>query len=140
RSGRLRGARAFAAVALRVVPLRPRPPPHYHPLAALAVAGLLAHEWPRRQGLWPGWLLLLAGLANILAGLLDAIGLGAALEFGLATFAALALAAIAVAAARRRMPAPVPVPAAAAPPEAAARSLPSQLRPDRYWAISTASL
>jgi hypothetical protein len=83
----------------------------------LAFAGLLACEWPRqwprRQGLWPGWPCCSWEAPMVLTGLLDAIGVDEALEFGPATFAALALAALAIATARRRRPVPGPATARA---------------------------
>jgi hypothetical protein len=93
----------FAGLALLVVPISPVPRPHYYALGALAVAGIVAHEWSRRRGIWLGW----SALAILLA--VPAIEIAVVAEqrqlvnFGAATFAALALAAFCIAAGRNRV-------------------------------------
>jgi len=92
----------FAALAVLVVPILPVARPHYYALAALAFAGLYAAEWPRRKGLWPGWPVTLVSIAFVVAGLLDALNQHEAVDFGLATYAALALVILTLAVARAR--------------------------------------
>jgi hypothetical protein len=86
-----------------MVPILPVSRPHYFALEILAFAPLLMAEWERRgQGLWPGWPLMTLGLANMVIGLLVALGQRQVIDFGLTTYAALALAAMAMIAGRRR--------------------------------------
>ncbi len=92
----------LASLAVLVVPILPVARPHYYALAALAFAGLYAVEWPRRKGLWPGWPMTLVAIAFVAAGLLDALNQQEAVDFGLATYVALALVAVTLAVARGR--------------------------------------
>ena len=92
----------FAALALLMAPILPVARPHYYALGALAFAGLYAAEWPRRKGLWPGWPVTLVSLPFATTGLLAAINQHEAVDFGLATYAALALVAVTLGVARRR--------------------------------------
>jgi alpha-1,2-mannosyltransferase len=86
-----------------MVPIVPVSRPHYYALAAPVFQALLVAEWPRRRGLWPGWPVALACISNLGAGFLAAVNQPQAVDFGLATYAALALTAVAIAAGRRRL-------------------------------------
>ena len=97
----------FAALAVLVVPILPVARPHYYALAAVAFAGLYAAEWPRRKGLWPGWPVTSVAIAFVIAGLLDALNQHEAVDFGLATYVALALVTLTLVVARNRGPAAV---------------------------------
>ena len=92
----------LASLAVLVVPILPVARPHYYALAALAFAGLYAAVWPRRKGLWPGWPVTLVAIAFVAAGLLDALNQHEAVDFGLATYVALALVAVTLSVARGR--------------------------------------
>ena len=92
----------FAALVQLVVPILPVSRPHYYVFGILILAGLYAAEWPRRRGLWAGWPVALAAMAYLLAGILDGVDQPQALDFGVATFAALALGALGLWTARRR--------------------------------------
>jgi len=105
----------FAALVQLVVPILPVSRPHYYVFSTLILAGLFAAQWPRRHGLWGGWPLTIAALACVGAGILDAIDATFALDYGLATFAALFLGVLGLIVARRRTLA-LPVVAAGPPP------------------------
>lgn len=92
----------FAALVQLVVPILPVSRPHYYVFGTLVLAGLFAVQWPRRRGLWPGWPLAIATAACVLAGFLDAIDAEFALDYGLATLAALFLGVLGLLEARSR--------------------------------------
>src|SRR5262249_6160704 len=75
----------FAALGQLVVPILPVSRPHYYVFGTLVLAGLYAVQWPKRQGLWTGWPLAIATIAYVVAGIMDAIDLEFALDYGLAT-------------------------------------------------------
>ncbi len=91
----------FAALVQLMVPILPVSRPHYYAFGSLILAGLYAAEWPRRRGIWGGWPLALATTVFVGASILDAIDQHHALEFGVATYGALALAGLGLIAARR---------------------------------------
>jgi hypothetical protein len=93
---------AFAALSLLMIPILPVSRMHYYALGALAFAGLYAAEWRHRRGLWAGWPVAIAGTAFVVTGLLDAMDNEVALEFGFATYAALAVVYLALRERRRR--------------------------------------
>lgn len=82
---------AFAALCLLMVPILPVSRPHYYSIGLLALAGLYAAKWPRQRGLWAGWPVALVSVAFAVTGALDVFGIHLALEWGLATYAALAV-------------------------------------------------
>jgi Glycosyltransferase family 87 len=93
----------FASLALLVVPISPVPRPHYYALGTLAVAGIVAHEWPRRRGIWLGWRAAAVLLAMLVIEIAVVTEQRQLVDFGAATFAALALAAFCIAAGRNRV-------------------------------------
>ena len=92
----------FAALVQLVVPILPVSRPHYYVFGILVLAGLFTAQWARRRGLWLGWPVALAGLAYLLTSILDGVDMRLALDFGVATFAALYLAVLSLWTARRR--------------------------------------
>jgi hypothetical protein len=93
----------FAALVQLVVPILPVSRPHYYVFGILVLAGLFSAEWARRRGLWVGWPVAIASLAYLLTSILDAFDQPLALDYGLASFAALALGGLALCTARRRV-------------------------------------
>jgi len=100
----------FAALVQLVVPILPVSRPHYYVFGTLVLAGLYAVQWQRRRGLWTGWPLAIATIAYVLAGALDAIDLEFALDYGLATLAAMLLGALGLMEARKRAGGAAPPP------------------------------
>jgi glycosyl transferase family 87 len=92
----------FGTLALLAIPILPESRPHYYALGLLVLAGFCYAERPGSHGIWLGWPVALAAGAFTLAGLLDAIGLPFALEYGLATLAAMWLGSMALLETRRR--------------------------------------
>ncbi len=92
----------FAALVQLVVPILPVSRPHYYVFGTLILAGLYAAQWPRRRGLWPGWPLAIATGAYVLAGAMDAVDMEFALDYGLATLAAMFLGVLGLLEARKR--------------------------------------
>jgi hypothetical protein len=98
----------FAALVQLVVPILPVSRPHYYVFGIMALAGLFSAQWAQRPGLWVGWPVAIASLAYFFTSIVDGIDQGWALDYGVATFAALALGAFALCAARRRTIAETP--------------------------------
>ena len=92
----------FAALVQLVVPILPVSRPHYYVFGILVLAGLFSAEWARRRGLWVGWPVAIASLAYLLTSILDGFDQPLALDYGLASLAALALGGLALWTARRR--------------------------------------
>jgi hypothetical protein len=92
----------FAALVQLVIPILPVSRPHYYVCGALILAGLSAAQWPRRQGLWGGWPLAVGAGACLIAGILDGVDARFALDYGLATLAALYLGLLGLLLARKR--------------------------------------
>jgi hypothetical protein len=92
----------FGALAVLAIPILPVSRPHYFLLGVIPFMGLLAVEWPRHRGLWPGWPAAGVAAATIVFGTLAVSGQHQVLDFGLATYAAVALAFLALLVGRRR--------------------------------------
>jgi hypothetical protein len=92
----------FGALAVLAVPILPVSRPHYFLLGVIPFMGLLASEWPRYKGLWPGWPTAGVALAMLVCGTLAVSGQHQVLDFGLTVYAAVALAFLALAVGRRR--------------------------------------
>ena len=99
----------FGALMQLMIPILPVSRPHYYAIGALTSAALLAHQWSRRRGLWSGWPTVSVLFANAAVGLADALGQPQALQFGLATYAALALGGVALISGRDRVLAKAPI-------------------------------
>jgi hypothetical protein len=91
----------FAALVLLAIPMLPVARPHYFLLGILAVSGLFVEGAAPAAGWRPARYVGAAALAFLAAAILDAARLGWALDFGVASLAALALAALALNKARR---------------------------------------
>jgi hypothetical protein len=92
----------FAALVEIAIPILPVSRPHYFLLGAIPLMGLLAVEWPRNKGLWPGRpLAMLIGLTMVIS-LLVELDQPQVVDFGLITYAGLALAVMALLAGHRR--------------------------------------
>jgi hypothetical protein len=91
----------FAALVLIAIPMLPVARPHYYLLGILAVVGLFVEAGAPTSGWQSGRCFAAAALAFLAAAILDAARLGWALDFGVASLAALAIAALALDKARR---------------------------------------
>jgi hypothetical protein len=99
----------FAGLMQLMIPILPVSRPHYYAIGALAATALLAHQWSRRRGMWPGWPTASVLFANAAAGFADALGQPQALQFGLATYTALGLGGLALISGRDRALAKAPI-------------------------------
>jgi len=91
----------FAALVLLAIPMLPVARPHYYLLGMLAVAGLFVDVSAPAVGRRPARFVAAAGLAFLAAAILDAARMEWALDFGVASLAALVIAALALDKARR---------------------------------------
>jgi len=91
----------FAALVLLAIPMLPVARPHYYLLGILAVAGLFVEAGAPTSGWRPARYGAAAALAFLAASIFDAARLGWALDFGVASLAALAIAVLALIKARR---------------------------------------
>jgi hypothetical protein len=92
----------FGALVVLAIPILPVSRPHYFMLEIIPFMGLLAVEWPRFKGLWPGWPVAGVTIATLAAEVLVACDQPQAIDLGLTTYAALALALLALLVGRRR--------------------------------------
>ena len=92
----------FAALVELAIPILPVSRPHYYLLGAIPFTGLLAVEWRRHKGLWPGWPMGALALAIGLVSTVVAFGQRQALDYGLETYVGLALSFLALFVGRRR--------------------------------------
>ncbi len=91
----------FAALVLLAIPMLPVARPHYFLLGILAVAGLFVEAGAPTSGWRSRRYFAVAALAFLAASILDAARLDWALDFGVASLAALVIAALALIKARR---------------------------------------
>jgi hypothetical protein len=92
----------FGALVVLAIPILPVSRPHYFLLEIVPFMGLLAAEWPRHKGLWPGWPLAGVAIATVAVEVLVALDQPQAIDLGLTTYTALALAFLALLVGRRR--------------------------------------
>ena len=92
----------FAALVQLMVPVLPVARPHYYVFGILVLAGLYAAEWSQHRGLRARLRIAVAAAAYLLASILDTASWPPAMEYGLATYAALALGGLALWVARCR--------------------------------------